>query len=136
MHAHVHTGSMSSLRLHVLAQPLAVCRLEPLASIPAWVAGDLVSVTRTTEELSIVCAADAVPLGTRVEGPFRALVVDGPLDLALTGVMASLTTPLARADVPVFVLSTFDTDLVLVPADRLAAAVDALEQAGHVVARP
>lgn len=124
---------MSSLRLHVLSQPLAVCRLEPLASVPHWVAGDVVSVTRTTEELSIVCAADAVPLGTHVEGPFRALVVEGPLDVGSTGVVASLATPLADADVPVFVLSTFDTDLVLVPADRVAAAVDALETAGHVV---
>lgn len=122
-----------SLALHVLAQPLAVCRLEPLTSVPAWVAGDLVSVTRTTEELSIVCAADAVPLGTRVEGPFRALVVDGPLDLGLTGVLASLAAPLADAAVPVFVLSTYDTDVVLVPGDRLAAAVDALERAGHTV---
>ena len=125
---------MSPLRLHVLPQPLAVCRLEPLASVPAWVAGDVVSVTRTTDELSIVCAADAVPLGTRVEGPFRALVVEGPLDFALTGVVASLATPLADAGVPVFVVSTYDTDLILVPADRVAAAVDALEQAGHVVA--
>ena len=124
---------MNTLQLRVLSQPLAVCRLEPLASVPPWVAGDVVSVTRTTEELSIVCAADAVPLGTRVEGPFRALVVDGPLAFELTGVLASLAAPLAAADVPVFVLSTFDTDLVLVPADRVAAAVDALEEAGHVV---
>ncbi len=125
---------MSSLRLRLLSQPLAVCRLEPLASVPAWVAGDVVSVTRTTEELSIVCAADAVPLGTRVEGPFRALVVEGPLPVGVTGVVASLAQPLADAEVPVLVLSTFDTDLLLVPGDRVAAAIDALEQAGHVVA--
>lgn len=124
---------MSSLTLTLLGQPLAVCRLDPMATVPTWVAGDLVSITRTTDELSIVCAADAVPLGTVVEGPFRALAVAGPLAFELTGVLASLAVPLADAGVPVFVISTFDTDLVLVPADRVAAAVDAIEGAGHVV---
>lgn len=124
---------MTSLHLRVLSQALAVCRLDPMASVPPWVAGDLVSVTRTTDELSIVCAADAVPLGTRVEGPFRALAVEGPLDFTLTGVLASLAVPLADADVPIFVVSTYDTDVVLVPSDRLAAARDALDRAGHLV---
>lgn len=124
---------MTGLELDVLAQPLAVCRLDPMDTVPGWVAGDLVSVTRTDAELSIVCAADAVPIGTRVEGPFRALAVRGPLDFSLTGVLASLATPLAEANVPVFVLSTFDTDVVLVPVDRVEAAVQALDRAGHVV---
>lgn len=121
------------LPLDLLDQPLAVCRLDPMAAVPPWVAGDLVSVTRTTDELSVVCAADAVPIGTRVEGPFRALAVRGPLDFALTGVLAALAVPLAEARVPVFVLSTYDTDVVLVPADRVDAAVRALEDAGHAV---
>lgn len=123
----------ASLDLDVLAQPLAVCRLAPMATVPSWVAGDLVSVTRTPDELSVVCAADAVPIGTRVEGPFRALVVRGPLDFSLTGVLAALATPLADAAVPIFVLSTWDTDVVLVPGDRVAAAARALEAAGHRV---
>ena len=93
----------------------------------------MVSITRTTEELSIVCAADAVPIGVRVEGPFRALAVRGPLDVSLTGVLASLATTLADAHVPIFVVSTFDTDLVLVPADRVEAAEVALTDAGHRV---
>ena len=122
---------MRSLNLSLLGQPLAVCRLDPLASVPVWVAGDVVSVTRTTDELSIVCAADAVPLGTVVEGPFRAVVVEGPVAFELTGVLASLAAPLADAGIPIFVLSTYDTDVVLVPGDRVAAAVDALEGAGH-----
>lgn len=123
----------TAVDLDLLAQPLAVCRLEPMATVPGWVAGDLVSVTRTTGELSVVCAADAVPIGTRVEGPFRAFAVRGPLDFALTGVLASLAVPLADAEVPVFVLSTFDTDVVLVPGDRVAAATQALTEAGHRV---
>lgn len=127
---------MTGVDLDVAPQPLAVCRLDPMVTVPDWVAGDLVSVTRTTEELSIVCAADAVPIGTRVEGPFRALAVRGPLDFALTGVLASLAMPLAEAGVPIFVLSTFDTDLVLVPGDRIEAAITALTDAGHHVRQP
>lgn len=124
---------MSSLNLSLLGQPLAVCRLDPLSAVPGWVAGDVVSVTRTTDELSIVCAADAVPLGTVVEGPFRAFAVEGPLPFELTGVLASLAAPLADAGIPIFVLSTYDTDLVLVPGDRVSAATDVLEGAGHAV---
>lgn len=124
---------MSGLDLDLLGQPLAVCRFAPLDPVPSWAAGDLVSVTRTTEELSVVCAADAVPIGTRVEGPFRALSVRGPLEFALTGVLLSLAAPLADAGVPIFVLSTYDTDVVMVPGDRVAAAVVALEDAGHHV---
>lgn len=121
------------LDLDLLGQPLAVCRFDPMATVPPWAAGDLVSVTRTAHELSVVCAADAVPIGTRVEGPFRALVVRGPLDFALTGVLAGIAGPLADAGVPIFVLSTFDTDVVLVPADHVQAATRALTDAGHAV---
>ena len=124
---------MNTFTLDLMGQPLAVCRLEPMSTVPAWVAGDLVSVTRTHAELSIVCAADAVPLGITVEGPFRALAVRGPLDFAMTGVVLALATPLAEADVPILAISTFDTDLLLVPAHRVAAAVAALTDAGHEV---
>lgn len=123
----------STFTLDLMEQPLAVVRLDPLATVPAWVAGDLVSVTRTRDELSIVCAADAVPLGTMVEGPFRALVVRGPLDFVMTGVLLSLAAPLAEADIPILAISTFETDLLLVPAHRVAAAVAALTDAGHEV---
>ncbi len=66
-------------------------------------------------------------------GPLPSLAVRGPLDVSLTGVLASLATTLADAHVPIFVVSTFDTDLVLVPADRVEAAEVALTDAGHRV---
>ena len=122
-----------ALHLDLLAQPLAICRLEAMSPVPSWVAGDVVSVTRTHDELSIVCAADAVPTGLTVEGPYRCLAVRGPLDFALTGVLVALAVPLAEAEVPILAISTFDTDLVLVPADRTADAVQALTDAGHAV---
>ncbi|MGW1679227.1 ACT domain-containing protein [Saccharopolyspora sp. NPDC002376] len=69
----------------------------------------------------------------RVEGPFRALEVHGPLDFALTGVLAALLVPLADAGISVFTLSTFDTDWILVPADAAARAAEVLTAAGHTV---
>lgn len=131
-----HDAPTTVLDLDVGRQPLAVCRLPAMADVPPWVAGDLVSVTRTAEEVSIVCAADAVPIGTVVEGPFRALTVRGPLDVTLVGVLLGLLGPLAAAEVPVFVVSTYDTDVLLVPDDRVAAAGAALTDAGHRVHRP
>ena len=84
-------------------------------------------------ERSLVCRQDLAPTGSRVERDWRALTVTGPLDFALVGVVADLTVPLARAGVSVFVLSTYDTDHVLVRAEALDLAVAALTAAGHSV---
>jgi hypothetical protein len=116
---------------------LAVCRLDPAEPLPAWAlpgASALVSITRTAGELSVVCAQEAVPDGVRSERDWRCLMVEGPLDFSLTGVLAALLTPLAEAGVSIFALSTFDTDYLLVRAAQLDTAIAALSAAGHVVA--
>jgi hypothetical protein len=119
----------------VLPGALAVARLEPGAPLPAWAApGDgapLHAVIRTAAEVTVVCAD--VPDGVRAERGWRALAVEGPLDLALTGVLASLAGPLADAGVPIFALATFDTDYVLVPERSIERAVSALRAASHAV---
>ena len=121
--------------LDVLPGRLAVCRLAPDAPLAPWMGeGPLTSVTRTDAELSVVCAEAAVPEGVRAERGWRALRVRGPLAFEMTGVLAALARPLAESDVPIFVLSTFDTDVLMVRADRLAEAVGALRDAGHEVA--
>ncbi|MBI3543950.1 MAG: ACT domain-containing protein [Deltaproteobacteria bacterium] len=124
-----------SLSLSTLSDSLAVVRLAPGTPVPGWVlavGGAFSSVTRTADELSIVCAESAVPLGeARVEGGWRALKVAGPLDFGLTGVLASLASPLAAAGVSIFAVSTFDTDYVLVRGEKLDAARTVLERAGH-----
>jgi hypothetical protein len=123
------------LHLEILPTPLAVCRLPATAAIPAWAGrGPLASVTRTAEETSIVCAAARIPARVRAERGWRALRVRGPLSFDLTGVLASVLAPLAVAQVPVFALSTYDTDHVLVRASDLGRAVEALVAAGHDVA--
>jgi hypothetical protein len=88
---------------------------------------------RTAAELSVVCEEGAVPDAVRAQRGWRALEVSGPLDLAMTGVLASLAVPLADAGVPIFAVSTYDTDYVLVPGARLHDAVTALRAAGHHV---
>jgi len=120
--------------LDVMPGAYVICRWPPGASLPDWVhEGIFVSVTRTPTEVSTVCAADAVPAGTVCEGPWRVFAVRGPLDFALTGIMASLALPLAAAAISVFAVSTYDTDYILVRAADVEGAVAALKKAGHRV---
>jgi uncharacterized protein len=128
----------TQLELDLHAEPLAICRFGPDEPTPAWVeaaTGPLVSITRTRDESSVVVAQEHVPPGVRAQTGWRTLAVRGPLAFSLTGVLASLAVPLAEAQVPIFVVSTFDTDWLLVGADRLDDAVACLEAAGHRVYR-
>ena len=102
---------------------------------PEWAGGELCSITSTPDELSVVCPEAAVPEGVRRQGGWRCLRVRGPLAFEETGVLAALAAPLARAAVPLFALSTFDTDYLLVPGDELEKALNALGAAGHRLQR-
>jgi hypothetical protein len=113
--------------LLLLPGTYAVCRLAADEPIPAWATGALISVTRTGEELSVVCGAEAVPAGVRCETGWRCLRVAGTLDFSLVGVLATLLVPLAEAGVSVFAISTFDTDYLLVKESNLVRAVEALQ---------
>jgi uncharacterized protein len=121
-----------TLTLTLLPQTLAVCRLDPGEPIPSWaMSGDVFSVTRTPSELSVVCQQAGVPAGIRAEREWRCIAVEGPLDFALTGVLASLADPLAAAGIALFALSTHDTDYLLVKEQHVACAVAVLTRAGH-----
>lgn len=124
------------MTLHLLPGRLAVCRLPAGDPLPAWALGHpFWSATRTPAETSVVCPVEAVPYGVRAESGWRALGVDGPLDFGLTGVLATLAAPLAAAGVPIFAVSTYDTDYLLVPEATLDRALATLETAGHRVRR-
>jgi hypothetical protein len=123
-----------SLILSLLPDILAICRLAADAPVPAWAwAGEPASVTRTRDELSVVCRADAVPEGVRCETGWRCMKVEGPLDFGLTGILAGLTAPLAAAGISVFAVCTYDTDYLLVKVENLERAMEALRAAGHRV---
>jgi hypothetical protein len=122
------------LRLHQVPGRFAVCRLGADAAIPEWATGAIfLSVTRTGDELSIVCAEDRVPIGIQCERGFAAIRVAGTLAPELVGVMVSLATPLADAGIPILAVGTYDTDYVLVRHSDLANAIGALREAGHDV---
>lgn len=122
------------LKLSLLQETCAICRLAPGSPIPSWVqSGDYWSITRTPEELSVVVPEAQVPQGVTASRGWRALRFAGPLPLDQTGILASVTAPLAAAHISVFALATFSTDFVLIPAAQQRAAIDALERAGHAV---
>jgi hypothetical protein len=119
--------------LLLLPSSFAICKLEPDAPVPAWAHGSFVSITRSSEELSIVCDEVDVPENILVEKAWRALKIKGPLDFGQTGILASFSQTLAEANVSLFAISTFDTDYLLVPEAQLNLALAALEQAGHSI---
>jgi hypothetical protein len=122
------------MRMRALPGDLAVCRLPEDAEIPIWAwQGPICGALKAVGEISVVTAVEAVPEGVTAEGPWRAIMVEGPLDFALTGVLASIAQTLAVAQISLFALSTFDTDYILVKSDDLNEAVIALEMAGHTV---
>jgi hypothetical protein len=120
------------LELTVSSERLAICRLEAREPVPVWANGPgFVSVTRTSEELSVVAPEGRIPEGVRCERGWRSVSVKGPLDFATTGVMAALAVPLAEAGISLFAVSTFDTDYLLVRENELFGAIEALRGAGH-----
>ena len=121
------------LRLELLDGSFAVCRLGAADPVPSWASGTFSSVTRTPDELSIVCEAAAVPENVQAERGWRALRVAGPIAFETTGVAAALVSPLAAASISVFMIATFDTDYLLLQASRFDAALAILREAGHDV---
>jgi hypothetical protein len=123
-----------AVTLSILTQTFAISRLDSGVSIPDWVfAGDWWSITRTDDEFSVVCPEAQVPADVISNRGWRCLKLAGPVDLALTGILASLLEPLARARISVFSVSTFDTDYLLVKAPSLEATVRVLSLAGHQI---
>ena len=127
-------ASSHRLRLVLTDERMAICRFGPGDRAPDWAtAGSWWSMTRTRDELSIVCAEAAVPEAVAASRGWRRLRFEGPLPLDQTGILASVTGPLAAARVSVFAVATYDTDYVLVPDAQRAAAIAALEAAGHSI---
>jgi hypothetical protein len=127
---------VTGLRLTVLPGELSVWRLAAGAPLPSIKPDRFLSMTRTNDELSIVSSSTDVPAGVTAETGWRCLSVEGPLPFEMTGVLAALSAPLARAEIPIFVVSTYDTDYLLVKAGDLDRACLTLRNEGFVVDMP
>ena len=128
-------ATREKLRISLLVGQMSVCRLDGASEVPNWaLQGGFFSVTRTSEELSVVCPEGAAPEGVRCEGGWRVLKLAGPFEFSEVGVLLSVAWPLAEAGVGIFVVSTFDTDYVHVKEEQLGSAVAALRGRGHEVA--
>lgn len=123
-----------ALRLSILDDRFAVCRLEPDSEVPSWATeAGFFSATRTPDELSVVCPAEKVSEGVVCERDWRAFKVEGPLAFSEVGLLASLAVPLAEEGVSLFAVSTYDTDYILVKRESLEPTMAALRRAGHEV---
>jgi hypothetical protein len=112
----------------------AICRLGSGSPIPPWAtAGPFCSITRTADELSVVCDQDAVPEGIVCERGWRCLRVAGTMPFSVVGILAALAAPVAQAGISVFAVSTFDTDYLLMKDRDLPVGLDALRRAGHII---
>ena len=133
------TANGRPLKLSLLAERFAIVRLASGASVPPWAErGSFFSITRTAEELSVVCEVGNIPSGVvadgaRSQGDWCVLKAHGPFVLSEIGVVSALAAPLADAKISLFVISTFDTDYLLVNSKQAPAAVAALQEAGHIV---
>jgi hypothetical protein len=125
---------MILLSLVALEGTFTVCRLSPGDPEPAWsTALPFSSITRTREETSIVCPTSSVPPEARAKGGWRCLRVAGTLDFTLVGILSVLLSPLAEAGLPVFVISTYDTDYLMINEPDFTRAIQVLREAGHRV---
>lgn len=114
----------------------SLARLTPDAGIPAWAlaAQGFVSISRSSDELSVVCPSGFVPQGVQTDDGWRCVKLKGPFAFDQVGVLSSFAVPLAQIGVGIFAISTFDTDYILFKEHHLANAIDALQAAGHVLA--
>jgi len=115
-----------------LKGPYAIVRLAGDAAIPEWATkGNFTSITRTPDELSIVCLAENLPREIHSSHRWQCFRLEGPFPFSQTGVLQSFIAPLSSGGIPIFAISTFDTDYVLIQQEFAEVALEAVERAGH-----
>ena len=120
--------------LYLLPETFAICRLGAGSPLPQWLQTDhFFSITGTPDELSLVCSAEFVPVDVQVDCGWRCLKLQGPFEFSLTGILNSVTVPLAEANIGIFAISTYDTDYVLVKEQSLKQSLSVLTEAGHTL---
>ena len=125
------------MKLKFLTGEFVICQLLPDQQLPDWVSGhektELLATIRTPEELTIVCSQSVVPTESQSSPGWRCFRIEGKLSFDIVGVIATLSELLANADIPIFVVSTYDTDYVLMPGVKQQSAAMVLEEAGYEI---
>jgi hypothetical protein len=110
----------------------AILRLPPHAPVPPWATkSDFTSITRTADELSLVCAANNIPRDVEPGPRWVCLKLEGPFAFSQTGILLSFIAPLSNSGIPIFAISTYDTDYVLVLEEFAVLALETLDKARH-----
>jgi len=123
-----------TLTMKLLKGKYGVCRLDKTDLIPEWAQNsDFISITRTLDELSIVCTEESIPNHIKCEKDWRILKIEGPLDFSLIGILAKISTVLAKKKISIFAVSTYDTDYILVRNKDINSAVEALVDEGYEI---
>lgn len=122
------------LKFHQLHNRYAISRLAPGASIPTWATqGEFTSISRTSDELSIVCPTENIPIEIAPGPRWICFKLEGPFPFSQTGVLLAFIAPLSNNGIPIFAVSTYDTDYVLIPEQASDAALAHLMEAGHIL---
>jgi len=123
-----------TLTMKLLKGKYGICRLDKTDSIPGWAKNsEFLSITRTLDELSIVVTEECIPDDIKCEKGWRVLKIEGPLDFSLIGILASISTILARNRISIFAVSTYDTDYILVRNKDIDSAIAALVNEGYEI---
>jgi hypothetical protein len=123
---------LPKLRLRLMSQKFAICSFPPDATFSDWAhSSSILSITRTPKEITLVCEENHVPGECQKSGNFKCIKVEGSFDLDAVGVLASMAEPLAQNKISLYVISTYDTDYVLIHAKNIDKAVSCLDKFGH-----
>ena len=122
------------MKFKLYTEKYAVCRLDCNEKIPTWINTEkFYSITKTEDELSIVCFDENISKNIKCEKDWRILKILGPLDFSLVGILSKISTLLAGNDISIFAISTYDTDYILVKEKDVKKTVEVLTDNGHNV---
>lgn len=122
------------MKIIVLPEVFAICRLNQEQPIPAWAFNNsFYSITKTKDELSIICWQNSVPDEVAKNGNWRCLKIAGPLDFSAVGILNSLTQPLAKKGIGILAISTYETDYIFVREEQLPETLKILINKGHEI---
>ncbi|MGM7683327.1 ACT domain-containing protein [Cytobacillus sp. Hm23] len=120
------------LKMKLLDGLYGVCRLDPTDKIPSWLnTEEFFTITKTSDELSIICNTNSIPNGIIYEKDWKIIKVEGPLDFSEIGILANISSTLATEKISIFAISTYDTDYILVQVAEIHNAIDALMKNGY-----